>query len=124
MILLVLEAFVNLLHTEWLMRRRGFYALHDFLKRFPPQTVNVPHSSGEQLCHAVDIACVLYLKNVMCLQRSVATAMLLRRHGFPAVLVIGVRVLPFRSHAWVELNGQVVNDKSYVSTIYRELERC
>ena len=124
MILLVIEAFSNLLRAEWLMRRRGLYALHSFLERFPTRTVNSLHFSRDQHCYAVDIACVLYAKNVMCLQRSAATAMLLRQHGFPAELVIGAQILPFRSHAWVELNGQVVNDKSYMPKIYRELDRC
>jgi prolyl oligopeptidase len=50
--------------------------------------------------------------------------MLLRRHGFHAELVIGARIVPFKSHAWVEINGLVINDKSYMSELYRELERC
>lgn len=32
--------------------------------------------------------------------------------------------LPFASHAWVEINNVVVNDKPYVSELYRPLERC
>jgi hypothetical protein len=61
---------------------------------------------------------------VMCLQRSAATTLLLRRHGFKAEMVIGAQILPFRSHAWVEIGGVVVNDKPYMPDIYRFLERC
>jgi hypothetical protein len=50
--------------------------------------------------------------------------MLLRHHNLPAQLVIGAQTLPFKSHAWVELEGQVVNDKPYIRQLYRELERC
>jgi hypothetical protein len=80
--------------------------------------------AAEQVCRAVDFACVLYFKSVLCLQRSAATTILLRHHGFPADLVIGAQIVPFKSHAWVELNNLVINDKSYTPQIYRELERC
>jgi hypothetical protein len=76
------------------------------------------------LCDAVDLACVLYFKRVLCLQRSAATAVMLRGYGWDAAMVIGVQILPFQSHAWVECQGTVVNDKTYIRDIYRVLERC
>jgi hypothetical protein len=33
-------------------------------------------------------------------------------------------MLPFKSHAWVELDGKVINDKPYMLEMYRPLERC
>jgi len=33
-------------------------------------------------------------------------------------------MLPFRSHAWCEINGNVVNDKPYMLDVYTVLERC
>jgi hypothetical protein len=76
------------------------------------------------LCHAADLACVFYFKQVLCLQRSAATALLLRRHGWDVEMVIGAQLNPFSSHAWVELKDEVVNDKPYMREIYRVLERC
>jgi hypothetical protein len=52
------------------------------------------------------------------------TAVLLRRRGWRAEMVIGAQILPFKSHAWVEIEGQVVNDKPYMRDIYNVLERC
>jgi hypothetical protein len=75
-----------------------------------------------ELCRAVDLACVLYFKRVLCLQRSAATVILLRGYGWDAKMVIGAQVLPFESHAWAEIQGKVVNDKPYVRDIYRVLE--
>jgi hypothetical protein len=72
----------------------------------------------------MDLACVFYPKSVLCLQRSAATTLLLRRHGIRAELVIGAQMLPFKSHAWVEVEGTVVNDKPYMREIYQVLERC
>jgi hypothetical protein len=42
----------------------------------------------------------------------------------PAELVIGVQPCPYRAHAWVELSGRVVNDKSYTSEMYTVIDRC
>ncbi len=78
----------------------------------------------DKICHAMDLACVFYPKQVLCLQRSSALTVLLRRHGIPAEMVIGAQLLPFRSHAWVEVEGVVVNDRPYVRDNYRQLDRC
>ena len=51
-----------------------------------------------------------YFKRAWCLQRSAACVYLLRRRGFPANLVLGVRTFPFEAHAWAELRGKVLND--------------
>ncbi len=47
------------------------------------------HNAVEQTCAAVDMACIWYWKEGLCLQRSAATACLLKRFGVPAQLVIG-----------------------------------
>lgn len=46
-----------------------------------------------------------------CLARSLALYRYLRRAGFAAEHVIGVRRVPFRAHAWVEYDGAVVLDR-------------
>jgi hypothetical protein len=72
-----------------------------------------PAFSTRTLCKAVDAACAYYFHRVDCLQSAAATVCLLRLHGIPADLVIGVQRLPFEAHAWVESDGQIVmNDRS------------
>jgi hypothetical protein len=71
----------------------------------------------------VEEACVWYVKRGMCLQRSAVATWLLRRHGIPAEMVIGFRPLPFESHAWVEVDGQVVNDRPQYQRAFRVLDR-
>jgi len=122
---LVCESCVLLLFVEWTMRFRDFGALHETVRRqavTPYAAKSTP--PAEALCHAVDLTCVFYFKPVLCLQRSAAATILLRRHGYPAELVIGVQVVPSRSHAWVEIDGIVVNDKPYMREIYQVLECC
>ena len=74
------------------------------------KAIDAEHTSA--VCDAVTTATCLYWKPVMCLQRSVCTARLLRARGVPAHLVIGYRPAPFLSHAWVEVDDRVVNDSS------------
>jgi hypothetical protein len=122
---LVLESWLLLLYFEFVVRFRGLKVLHEIVRSETVRDANDPMlPSSTDLCHAVDLACVFYFRQVMCLQRSAATALLLRRHGWEGAMVIGVQQLPFKSHAWVEIKGAVVNDKPYMHDIYRVLERC
>jgi len=122
--ILVIRSWLLLLYLELVMRFHTFQALHELVRRKSIRAIPASPYSSEQLCHAIDLACVLYFKPVMCLQRSAAATLLLRCYGLKAELVIGAQVLPFRSHAWVEIDGHVVNDKAYVPEIYSVLERC
>jgi len=74
-----------------------------------------------QVCGAVDRATVWYPKKALCLQRSAVTTCLLRSHGIPACMALGVRPMPFMAHAWVEVEGSVVNDLPRVKSFYASL---
>jgi len=122
---LVIESWVLLLYFEFVLLFRSFKVLHEIVRGEKIRTATEPLlSSSAELCHAMDLACLFYFKRVMCLQRSAATTLLMRRHGWEAEMVIGAQLLPFKSHAWVELKGAIVNDKPYMLDIYRVLERC
>jgi len=77
----------------------------------------------EQACRAINLACVFYFKHVACLQRCSALVLLLRDLGIPAMLVLGAQRLPFKAHAWVEVNGSVVNDSRSSIELYGVLDR-
>lgn len=44
----------------------------------------------------------------LCLPQALAGAVLLRRHGYAAEVVVGVRNEPFAAHAWLVHDGRVV----------------
>lgn len=121
---IMFEAYRELLSLEYPLFRKAFPAIYDRVRRTPLALRPRNTLSCAEICHAVDLAAVLYFRRVLCLQRSAATACLLKKYGFPAQLVIGVQQLPFAAHAWVELDGIVVNDKPYMSDIYSVLARC
>jgi hypothetical protein len=120
---LVLKAYLKLLQFDFYLARGDFEALYTKVRNLPIGKKLVP-SSVERICSAVDLACIWYWKEALCLQRASATACLLKRHGVPAQLVIGAQQTPFKAHAWVEVEGQVVNDKTYAPEIYQILDRC
>ena len=75
------------------------------------------------ICDAVGRIIPFYWKPVKCLQRSVVTARALRAYGIDADVVIGYRLAPFLSHAWVEVGGRIVNDSPVFQHRLQVLER-
>jgi len=118
------QAYCELLRLEYSICRKDFPAIYERVRQTPVAAGRTTSPNPAAIAHSVDLAAVFYFKNVLCLQRSAATVHLLKRYGFPAQLVIGVQHLPFAAHAWVELEGAVINDKPYMSEMYSVLERC
>jgi hypothetical protein len=122
MILLLLRAYLLLLSFETAIARGRFKTVY---RRVHDCTLGSVSASSRCLeaRDAINWACLLYFKEVQCLQRSAALVCLLRALGIPAQLVIGAQQLPFRAHAWVELNGEVINDSPSSVQLYGVLDR-
>ena len=118
---LTLQAWIELVRFE-LARRAGFARLCASLGA-TRRWYRSPLATPEDIVWAVDEACVWYVKRAACLQRSFVATRLLRRYGFAAEMVIGCRPLPFESHAWVEVDGQVVNDRPQYQRAFIVLDR-
>ena len=118
---LTLDAWNALLIFD-LARLAGFARVHEAVRRAPVKR-RVTGTDAADVVWAVDEACVWYPKRAACLQRSVVTTWLLRRHGIAADLVIGYRPVPFESHAWVEVSGAVVNDRPQYQRVFTVLDR-
>ena len=121
---MIWHAYYELLCLEYPISRRNFSAIYEKVRNTDVRYTQHQTATDEQICHAVELAAAFYFKNVRCLQRSAAAARLLKKFGFVAEMVIGVQQLPFVAHAWVEVDGRVVNDKPYMSEIYSVLSRC
>jgi len=124
MSLLVLKAYMKLIHFDLYLARGNFAALYDKVRSYPTGKAEAPADTIERICSAVDMACIWYWKEALCLQRSAATACLLKKNGVSAQMVIGAQHMPFKAHAWVEVDGRVVNDKPYIPEMYAVLDRC
>ena len=124
MYFLPIRAFTLLFSLERSLRSGNFAAIHERVRRTPVRQVTATSHAVENVCDAVEVICLWYWKQVLCLQRSAATAILLREQGVAAELVIGAQHMPFRAHSWVEVDGEVVNDRSYTKEMYSVLDRC
>lgn len=121
-VLLVLEALGGLALFD-LLARRGFARVHGFTRALPVAGEARDPETVARVCRAVEEACVWYVKRAFCLQRSTVATWLLRRRGVAAELVIGYRPMPVDSHAWVEVGGQVVNDRPQYQKFFHVLDR-
>jgi hypothetical protein len=105
-------------------RIAGFARIHDRVRLTGVRRRTASAArTVDQIVWAVDEACVWYVKRAACFQRSVVTTWLLRRNGHAASLVIGYRPIPFESHAWVEVDGRVVNDLPQYQKVFAVLDR-
>jgi Transglutaminase-like superfamily/Coenzyme PQQ synthesis protein D (PqqD) len=119
-----LTAFFGLIAFDLLLKFRGFAALVKKVENWP---TTAPHTADSETCRRVcamvNRAQVYYPKKAMCLQHSAVVTCLLRRQGVPAEMVLAAQEFPPKGHAWVEVEGRVVNDFRQVKTRYRELRR-
>jgi len=121
---LFLQSFLQLVRFDLYLKRGDFRLLGAQVRACPMRSRrNGREANAAAVCHAVDLACICYWKQALCLQRSAATTCMLRRYGIPAQLVIGAQQLPFRAHAWVEVEEHIVNDKADMQQIYSVLDR-
>jgi hypothetical protein len=121
---LMLQAYLKLIHFDLYLARGNFAALYEKVRRYPMRAGVPEPDAVERINYAVDMACIWYWKEALCLQRSAATVCLLKRYAVPAHMVIGARQMPFKAHAWVEVEGRVVNDKPHMREMYAVLDRC
>ncbi len=122
---LFFKAFFGLLSFDLLLAFGDFASLHRRVSRWSvSEKVLRKHEVTILVCDAVNRACAWYPKRALCLQRAAVTTCLLRSCGVVAHMVMGAQKLPFKAHAWVEVDGRAVNERSDVQSIYGVLERC
>ena len=117
-------AFIGLLTFDLLLRFRGFQSLIKKVEHWPTAE---PHTTEMQTCQRVramvDRAQMYYPKKAMCLQHSAVVTCLLRSRGVPAEMILAAQEFPPKGHAWVEVDGKVVNDFTAVQRVYRVMRR-
>ena len=115
-------AFVGLLAFDLLLKFRGFESLIRKVEHWPTAA---PRTSDLEICRRiramVDRAQMYYPKKAMCLQHSAVVTCLLRRRGVPAQMILAAQEFPAKAHAWVEVDGTVVNENQSVRTKYFRL---
>lgn len=123
-ILETVTAFVGLAAFDLLLKVAGFKSL---IRTVHGRQTTEPRTTDREICRRVraivDHAQMYYPKKAMCLQHSAVVTWLLRRRGVPAEMVLAACDYLPEAHAWVEVDGEVVNDSARVKESYRELYR-
>jgi hypothetical protein len=118
------KALLGLLFFDIFGLGRSFEELLRFVRSYKVVPRAASAQTVVQVCNGINYASVWYPKRVLCLQRSVVTTCLLRRSGVPAEMVLGAQHLPFKAHAWTEVDHHPINERKDVQKIYAVLERC
>lgn len=117
------RAIIGLLIFDLLGFGRNFPKMHHCVSGWKVASAVAWPDAVDRVCDAVNHACVVYPKQVMCLQRSAVTTCLLRSCGVPAQMVLGAQKIPFKAHAWTEVKGHAINELKDVQN-YGVWERC
>ncbi len=118
------RALIALLTFDILGFGRNFAKMHRFVSSRKVAPRLAAADAVGRVCHAVNSACVWYPKRVLCLQRSAVITSMLRHYGIPAQMVLGAQKVPFKAHAWTEVDGRAINERNDVQKKYGVWERC
>jgi hypothetical protein len=121
--------YIALIRSRQLLKSGGWRALIDALPPKPsekssPGSAATSEGAIDPGVQAIADRCARAARQLplrtMCLERSFGTCSTLRRYGMPALFCVGVsRNPPMRFHAWVEMDGQVLNDAQSVRNDFR-----
>jgi hypothetical protein len=120
---LTLQILLEFMQYDIVNKLGGFRRLHASVKKARVAKTLGDANTVARVVDAVTLASCFYFKPVLCMQRAVVTTRLLRKQGVAASLIIGYRPSPFFSHAWVEVNGRIVNDSPAYQEKLLVLER-
>ena len=112
------------------LRLRGYRRLTALLERTAPLDGPPPREAAEtvaeramRIAAVVDVALRRGPFSGTCLERSLSLWWLLRRRGVESDLRLGVRRDgEFEAHAWVEVDGVVLNDRSEPGGRYARID--
>jgi hypothetical protein len=127
----LIEALVWLPATGAALRVLGYHRVHAFLTRLPLSAASDNSVSDSAVRKAraaarmVKAAIGHGLYRATCLPESLVLWSLLSRRGLPVELHIGTRMdcKQLKAHAWVEIQGTVINDADDVHKRYASFEQ-
>ena|SRR5215467_67628 len=121
---LFLQALLGLIAYDLVLLVGKFKTVRRLTGRWKVVNRTAPIGLTDQIARAINLACIWYPRQVLCLQRASVTVCMLRSHGIPAQMVLGAQKTPFKAHAWTEVNNRAINERSDVQARYQVWERC
>ncbi|HJU64930.1 MAG TPA: lasso peptide biosynthesis B2 protein [Gemmatimonadaceae bacterium] len=98
--------------VKLILLTRGFARTRRLLERWSERSQSSVSDRRlvERIEYSIALGAAFFPGRALCLEQSLALHFLLRRAGVESRLRLGVQPHPFAAHAWVELNGEPVND--------------
>ncbi len=121
---IVLEAFWELVCYDVFIRVNTFAELHSRVKNQKTKAGRPSSTNPSAICDGLGVACGLYPTETFCLKRSYVLVRMLRRRAVDARMIFGVQKLPFKAHAWVEVDGIPIDDLQVLREHFTVLEAC
>lgn len=121
----VLEAWLLLFFVHLALRFVAFQRITGWIGKLPGSRSPDPTPDApRRILQAVRTAAkFVYRSQQDCLPRALTTLLLLRSVGTHGDLCLGVRRCPFEGHAWVEVEGQVLDDRPERVSAYTVVHR-
>jgi Transglutaminase-like superfamily len=117
--------FIALLFIDNKIRKQGFKKSCESIRSLKEGKQNFKSSPGSlhnlySLCKDINELCDrhLFVKKAECLHQSILAASILLKKGYQVDLKIGVSKKDFSAHAWVEYDGNILNDQPEVHNQY------
>jgi hypothetical protein len=123
-VILFFQAFFMLIAYDILSALCRFQTIYSMVRSWKVKGKTAEAGVVDRVCVAVNYACIWYPKQALCLQRSFVVIYLLRKHGIAAQMILGAQKLPFKAHAWVEVDGRPINERSNVQATYAVWDKC
>lgn len=112
--------------TSWLMLRRvsadlangKFGDVLEMLRQIRQErrSLEVDLTRAKQLSKAVAVSSQMLKRRANCLETAITLSMLCLKRGLDAHFIIGIQKYDFLSHAWVEMDGEVIHDMPNLGT--------
>lgn len=110
--MLFIQTYMFLLIVRMGLLLFGFGKVYRFIAGVKPRNREILRNADERInkvCYTVKAASRYQFVQSQCLEQSFVLYYLLKREGVNVNLCIGVSKWPFASHAWVEIQGEIIN---------------
>ncbi|SEN48763.1 lasso peptide biosynthesis B2 protein [Lihuaxuella thermophila] len=107
----MIRAWFYLAYANFLIKTHKLEKLKPFLNRRQARCKEAwSFDEAKQACVEIEKAKRFFLSRTACLEQSLALFLIATSRNKLVNWVIGVRLAPFKSHAWVEINGTPVEE--------------
>jgi ATP-binding cassette subfamily B protein len=118
----MIKAWIFLAYATFLIKTCNMEKLQVILQKRKAQCKEeIRVQEAEIIFHNITETERFFFTRIACLEKSLAVFLLATSQGKSIDMVIGVKLAPFASHAWVEVEGVPVHEEEEIGTYRRML---